>query len=710
MMKSPHSLRSTSLRVISMLSLGLAAAGVLACSQAKPVEPPLTSAAAVEPPPGPTISTAPLPAGLDDAALDRSVNPCEDFYAFACGGWMKATEIPADRSSTSRGFVAIVERNELLMKDLLERAAAGTIPGDDGKKLGDHWSTCMDEPKLEGSLKILQQEQKAWASLKNGKQLAAALAKLHLQGKNAVFTMGAMQDLKDSQLLVMGIFEGGLGLPDRDYYLVDDDKTVKVKNAYRAHIEKMLVLGGDKPELAGTKADAIMALEKRLASATRTKVEKRDVEKMFHRLERDGTKKLAPSFDWDGYFKAIGQPKLTQINIAHPPFVEALEGVVKDTPASTWSAYLQWVSLRSSVPALPRAMQEERFRYESEALTGATADRPRWKKCVDLADSQLGEMLGKLFVAEHFGADGKARTQAMVDAVRVAFIKDIDSLTWMDEPTKVAARAKANKMVTKIGYPDAWRDYRSYKTTRDSFLKNYQAGIAFEVIRDLAKIGKPLDKGEWQMSPPTVNAYNDGQRNEIVFPAGILQPPFFNKAAVDAVNFGAMGMVVGHEITHGFDDEGKSLDENGNLRDWWSADSAKRFADKTACVKDQFDASIAIEDIHVNGALTLGENTADLGGLKIGLAALEASLSSSSSAEAAAASPYSPQQLFFLGYAQSWCSKYRPESARLRAATDPHAPPFLRVNNPLGNMPAFAKAFGCSAQNKMVRATTCEVW
>jgi putative endopeptidase len=694
-----------SLRIPSLL-LALAAASVVACSQAKPVEPPPAAVVVDTPPAGPTISTAPLPAGLDDAALDRSINPCDDFYAFACGGWMKATEIPADRSSTSRGFVAILERNELLMKDLLERAAAGKIPGDDGKKLGDHWSTCMDEPKLEGSLRILQGEQKAYAGIANGKQLAAALAKLHLEGKNAVFNMGAMQDLKDSQLLVMGIFEGGLGLPDRDYYLVDDEKTAKVKSAYSAHVEKMLVLAGDTAAAAATKRDAIMALETRLAQATRTKVEKRDVEKMFHRLERDGTKKLAPSFDWDGYFKAIGQPKLTQINVAHPPFVEALEGVVKDTPASTWAAYLQWVSLRSSVPALPKAMQDERFRYESEALTGATADRPRWKKCVDLADNQLGEVLGKLFVAEHFGADGKARTQAMVDAVRVAFTKNIDSLAWMDEPTKAAARAKAEKMATKIGYPDSWRDYSSYTTTRDSFLKNYNAGIAFEVRRDLNKIGKPLDKGEWQMSPPTVNAYNDGQRNEIVFPAGILQPPFFNKAAPDAVNFGAMGMVVGHEITHGFDDEGKSLDENGNLRDWWSADSAKRFAEKTGCVKNQFDASIAIEDIHVNGALTLGENTADLGGLKISLAALEASLASSP----AAVSPYSPQQLFFLGYAQSWCSKYRPELARLRATTDPHSPPFLRVNNPLANMPAFAKAFGCSEQNKMVRKSGCEVW
>ena len=691
------------------LSLALAAVGAVSCSQAKPVE---QTPAPIETPPtpaGPTISTAPLPAGLDDTAMQRSVSPCDDFYAFSCGGWMKTAEIPADRGTTSRGFISILERNELLMKDLLERAAAGKIPGDDGKKLGDHWSTCMDEAKLEASLTTMQKNNKAFANIKDGKALAAAVAKLHLTNANALFGQGVMQDLKDSQTIVFGFFEGGLGLPDRDYYLVDDEKTVKVKNAYATHVEKMLVLAGDKPADAVAKRDLIMALEKRLATATRTKVEKRDVEKMFHRLERAGTKKLAPSFDWDGYFKGIGLPKVTAVNVAHPPFVEAMELVVKETTPATWAAYLQWVQLRSSIPALPKAMQDERFRYESEALTGATADRPRWKKCVDLADSQLGEVLGKLFVAEHFGADGKTRAQAMVDAVRVSFAKNIDTLTWMDEPTKMEAHVKADKMITKIGYPDLWRDYSNYTTTRDSFLKNYSAGLAFELRRDLNKIGKPLDKNEWQMTPPTVNAYNDGQRNEIVFPAGILQPPFFNKAAPDAVNFGAMGMVVGHEITHGFDDEGKSLDAVGNLRDWWSPESKELFVKKTKCVQDQFSNSVAIEDIKVNGALTLGENTADLGGLKIALAALHVSMASVATTPAVT-SPYTPDQLFFLGYAQSWCSKYRPEVARLRAATDPHAPPFLRVNNPLSNMSAFAAAFGCKASDRMVRATTCEVW
>jgi endothelin-converting enzyme/putative endopeptidase len=326
---------------------------------------------------------------------------------------------------------------------------------------------------------------------------------------------------------------------------------------------------------------------------------------------------------------------------------------------------------------------------------------------VSLADGQLGEALGQVFVDEQFGKDGKERTLAMVVAVEAAFDKNLDALSWMDEPTRVEARAKARAMTNKIGFPDKWRDYSVYETTRDSFLVNYQNGVRFLVKRDLAKIGKPVDKNEWYMSPPTVNAYNDGQMNEIVFPAGILQPPFFNKEAPDAVNFGAMGMVVGHEITHGFDDEGRKLDKSGNLKDWWSAAAGKLFVDKTTCVKEQFDASIALEDIKVNGALTLGENTADLGGLKVSLQALQEWQKTKAPT---ASSTYTPEQLFFLGYGQSWCSKYRPEHARLRAATDPHAPPFLRVNNPLANLPEFAKAFGCKPTDKMVRAKRCEVW
>ncbi len=654
------------------------------------------------------LSTDPLPAGLDEASLDRKANPCVDFYRFACGGWMDKTEIPADRSATSRGFVAIAERNELLMRDILERSATGKIKGDNAKKLGDHWATCMDEPKLEKNLPVLLKQTKSFASIKDGKALAKVLAELHGKGVNAVFDLSSMQDLKDATVVVGDLSEAGLGLPDRDYYLQDDEKTKKVRDLYGAHVAKMFELAGDKTPVAAKKRDDVMALETRLAKATRTKVEKRDIEKAFHRLERDGVKKTAPSFDWDAYFKAISAEKVTQLNVEHPAYFDEIEKVVKETKPEVWNSYLSWTLLRAATMALPKAMQDERFAYEASALTGAKEDRPRWKKCVALADGQLGEAMGQVFVDENFGKDGKERTLAMVVAVEQSFDKNLDSLTWMDDATRTEARAKAKKMSNKIGYPDVWRDYSSFKTSRDSFLTNLENGIKFAVKRDLNKIGKPVDKNEWHMSPPTVNAYNDGQNNEIVFPAGILQPPFFNKEAPDAVNFGAMGMVVGHEITHGFDDEGRKLDKDGNLKDWWSEKASQLFEQKTQCVVKQYDESIALEDIHVNGKLTLGENTADLGGLKVSMLAMR----EFQKTHAPAASSYSQEQLFFLGYAQSWCSKYRPEAARVRAATDPHSPPFLRVNNPLGNLPEFATAFGCKAGDKMVRpaAARCEVW
>jgi endothelin-converting enzyme/putative endopeptidase len=689
------------------LALGLLAAtsALAAPTESKPSTPTTsakatTTAAAV-------LSTAPLPTGLDDGALDRSVNPCNDFYAFACGGWMKKTEIPADRSSTSRGFVAIVERNEQLMKDILERAAAGKIKGDDGKRLGDHYKTCMDERGLDGTLALLKKSAKSFAGIKDGKALARAVATLHNAGDDALFSASSAQDLKDSTLVVLDVAEGGLGLPDRDYYVVDDEKKAKVRARYQAHIEKMLVLAGDKADVAAKKRDLIFAFEKRLAEVTRTNVERRDVEKAFHRLERAGLKKAASSFDWDVYLAAIGLPKVDTINVEHPPYFEALNALVKDTTPETWAAYLQWVQLRGAVIALPKAMQDERFAYESEALTGAKEDRPRWKKCVALADAQLGHALGRVFVDEHFGADGKARTLSMVQSVEAAFTANLATLAWMDDATRAEAKAKADLMRNKIGYPDVWRDYGKYKTSSTSFYDNLVGGAAFETARNFAKVGKPVDKNEWYMSPPTVNAYNDPQMNEIVFPAGILQPPFFNKEAPDAVNFGAMGMVVGHEITHGFDDEGRKLDKTGNLRDWWSKDSGERFEKKSACVVKQFDESIALEDIHVNGKLTLGENTADLGGLKVSMAAMRAWLKEH---PASATAAYTPEQLFFLGYAQSWCSKYRPENARLRAQTDPHSPPFLRVNNPLKNLGAFSDAFGCKKGDAMVREDRCEIW
>jgi endothelin-converting enzyme/putative endopeptidase len=707
-------MKRTLLSLTSPLLMLLAAACASSAPAAdKPADSSVGAKAEPAPPPPPPAPAkmakpGPLPAGLDEAAMDWQMSPCEDFYRFACGGWMDKTEIPADRSSYSRGFITILERNELLLKDILERAAAGKLKKDQpfAKQLGDYWSTCMDDKGLDASLPEVKKQLAAFKNVKDGKALAKVAGKLHAQGIAPLFDFSSMQDLKDASLVVGGLSEGGLGLPDRDYYVLDDEKTKAVRDAYAAHVQKMFELLGDKPEAAAKKKDDIMALETRLAKVTLTNVERRDPEKLLHRLERDGVKKAAPSFDWDGFFKELGAPKVTAINVTHPPFFEELDKIVKETKPETWETYLSWVFLRSEVPGLPKAFQDEDFAYQSKALTGAKEDRPRWKKCVSFADKQLGQALGRVFVDENFGADGKQRTLGMVESVEAAFQSNLDGLQWMDDATRAVAKQKGGKMRNKIGYPDVWRDYASYKTDRKSFLGNVLRGDAFERARDLAKIGKPVDKNEWFMTPPTVNAYNDPQNNEIVFPAGILQPPFFNKDAPDAVNFGAMGMVVGHEITHGFDDEGRKFDADGNLRDWWSADAGKKFVDKTTCVKNQFDGYVAIEDIHVKGDLTLGENTADLGGLKVSLAAMKAWLKDHPAPQSA----WTPEQLFFLGYGQSWCTKYRPENARLRAATDPHSPPMWRVNGPLSNMPAFAEAFGCKPTDKMIRKDRCEVW
>ncbi len=655
----------------------------------------------------PTAQHAPLPPGLDDNVGDWMAKPCDDFYRYACGAWIDKTEIPADRSSASRGFVHIAEQNELKLKDILERAAAGKLKKGQpfARQLGDYWATCMDEKKLDSSLPAVKKQLAAFKGLK-GKALATTIGKLEAEAINPVFGFGSMQDLKDSSKVINGISSGGLGLPDRDYYLKDDAKTKAVRDAYAAHVAKMFELLGDKPDDAKKKSDTIMAFETRLAKVTLTNVDRRDPEKIYHRVEKAGLDKLAPSFDWKAFYKAMGAPKDKELSVEHPPFFEEFDKIVKDTPPETWETYLSWVYVRSVVPALPKAFQDETFAYTSKALTGAKEDRPRWKKCVSFADGHLGEALGRVFVDENFGADGKARTLGIVKALEGSMNDDLKAVTWMDDGTRKVALEKASKMFNKIGYPDKWRNYASYHTNRKSFLQNFLAGNAFEAKRDLKKIGKPVDKGEWQMTPPTVNAYNDPQLNQIVFPAGILQPPFFNKDATDAVNFGAMGMVVGHEITHGFDDEGRKFDQDGNLRDWWSPEAAKKFDAKTACVVKQFSGYTAIDDIKLKGDLTLGENTADLGGLKISLAAMHKYVKEHPLQK----STWTADQQFFLGYAQSWCSKFRPENVRLRAATDPHSPPRWRVDGPLSNMSEFAAAFGCKAGDKMVRKDRCEIW
>ena len=692
----------------------LLAACCLAASACKTAEPPPTPPAPATPPPAPAAESRPVPPGVDAAAMNPQANPCEDFYEYACGNWMKTTEIPADRPRWSRGFDAISARNEEVLRDILVAAADGKAPPDTAyaQKLGDFYGACVDEAKLEGGLPSLKAEVAKLAAVKNAKALAQTVGSLHARSIFPLFRMGASNDLKDASQMIGEVDQGGLGLPDRDFYLREDEKSKALLGAYREHVKNMFVLVGETPEAAAASAAAVLEVETALAKASLTRVERREPKNLYHRIERKGLKTEAPAFPWDVYFTAAGAKDVQTLNVTHVPFFKEVDRLTKTAKPESWRPYLTWHYVSSVTPTLPKAFQDERFNF-SRNLSGAKEDVARWKKCVRFTNAALGEALAQPFITQTFGADGKTTTQQMVVEIEKAFERDLDTLEWMDKATKEQALVKVRRIVNKIGYPDKWRNYDALKVSRASFLDSYLNAAAFEHARELAKIGQPVDKSEWLMSPPTVNAYYNPPFNEIVFPAGILQPPFFNRDATAPVNFGAIGMVVGHEITHGFDDEGRQYDAEGNLRDWWTPGSDKAFRERVACVKTQYDGYTAIDDVKLNGALTLGENVADLGGLKLAHAAMEAWLSrDAEAARQAGGYRFTPSQQFFLGYAQSWCSSYRDEFARQMALLDPHSPPYWRVNGPVGNLREFQKAFSCNAEAKLVRpaAQRCEVW
>jgi endothelin-converting enzyme/putative endopeptidase len=654
-----------------------------------------------------------MPAGLDAAALDPSVKPCDDFYQFACGGWLKATPIPPDRSVWGRGFNVIEERNEQTLKEILELTAEGKPPEGTpyAKQLGDYYATCMDESKLDSALPELRTALRRIDRIATSKQIATEVARLHDDGANALFGYGSAQDYKDATQVIGLVDQDGLGLPDRDYYLSDAPKMKEIREGYRAYVAQMFSLLGDDPAVAAKKADQVMDIETKLAQASLDRVSRRDPNKVYHRTDPRALVKAAPGFDWAQYFASVGTPGVQVLNVTHPAFAAQVGQVVRKAPRAALRNYLAWHLISSQVIALPKPFSDASFAFRSKYLTGAKEDQPRWKKCVAATDRGLGEALAVPYVNQTFGADGKAVTKSMVQEIEQAFDANLDTLAWMDAPTKARAREKAKAIFDKIGYPDKWKTYDGLVTDRGTFLGNHMRSAAYENARDLKKIGKPLDRTLWLMTPPTVNAYYEPPMNEIVFPAGILQPPFFAKDATDAVNFGSMGMVVGHELTHGFDDEGRQFDAQGNLTDWWTPESGKAFVDRVSCVKKQFDGYVSIDDLHVNGALTLGENVADLGGLKLAFAAMQA-YAKAHPERTAAPSRFTPEQQFFLGHAQAWCTNIRPEEARRRVTVDPHSPPRYRVNGPLSNLPQFQQAFGCKPGDRMVAPpqNRCEVW
>jgi len=683
-----------------------------ACASAPPAPPP----PATTPAKSETAAKAadavvrPMPSGLDAASLDESVKPCDDFYQYACGGWLAANPIPADRSLWGTTAV-LAERNQVVLREILEVTAAGNPPEGTpyAKQLGDFYATCMDEAKLEKVMPEVKARLARLDRVSGSKAIATEVARLQRSGADTLFEYASISDAKNATEVIGAVRQGGLGLPDRDYYVSDTAKMKEIREAYRAYVTQMFGLLGDAPSVAAAKADQVMDLETRLARAALDRVASRDPIKTYHRMTRAELKALGKGFDWDRYFAEVGTATVDALDVKHPPYATTVSAVVVETPAKQLRTYLAWAFLRSQVLALPKRFSDASFAFQSKYLTGAKQDLPRWKKCVAATDGALGEALAVPFVQRTFGEDGKRATKAMAEAIVHAFEANLDSLSWMDAPTREQARSKVHKLYQKIGYPDRWRAYDRLATDRKSFLGNQKRAADFESARDLRKIGKPLDRAEWRMTPPTVNAYYSSSLNEMVFPAGILQPPMYAREATDAVNFGAIGMVIGHELTHGFDDRGRLFDADGNLTDWWSPEAGKAFVERAACVKTQYDGYVSVDDLHLNGALTLSENVADLGGLKIAFAAMQAWAKEHPDRMVRDAR-FTPEQQFFLGAGQAWCRNIRPEELRRRVTVDPHSPARFRIDGPFSNMPQFQAAFGCPAGAPMVRQTRCEVW
>jgi endothelin-converting enzyme/putative endopeptidase len=644
---------------------------------------------------------------FDVKAMDKTADPCKNFYQYACGSWMKANPIPPDQAHWGR-FDELAERNRESLHQILEEAAKPSPNRDaDTQKIGDYYAACMDEKALDAKgLTPLQPELDRVKNLKDKAQLAEEIAHLHRMGMGALFDFGSGQDFKDSSLVVAQLDQSGLGLPDRDYYLKEDAKSKEIRQKYLVHLQRMFELAGDKPEDAKAHAATVMRIETELAKASLDRVSRRDPEKIYHPLKKADMIAMTPNFQWAQYFTGTKAPTFNAIVVSWPDFFKAMNALIQSTPLDDWKIYLKWHMLHSQAPVLPTTFLKENFDFYGKTLNGIEAMRPRWKRCVDFTDQQLGEALGKKYVEKTFGAEGKERTLKMVHALETAMGQGIEKLDWMTPATKKEAMVKLHAITNKIGYPDKWRDYSSVEIKRDDAMGNGFRADMFEFQRQLDKIGQPVDRLEWGMTPPTVNAYYDPQMNNINFPAGILQPPFFDKTMDDAVNFGGIGMVIGHELTHGFDDEGRQFDPQGNLRDWWTEKDAKEFQERSACVADQYSSFSVAPGAYINGKLTLGENTADNGGARIALRALLNTIGT----DTKKIDGMTSEQRFFVAFGQIWCSNEREEALRLQVQTDPHSPPEFRVNGVVQNMPEFQKAFSCKAGQPMVRANACRVW
>jgi len=660
-------------------------------------------------------SESPLPTrpkSFDLAAMDKAVDPCSDFYQYACGTWRKNNPIPPDQARWGR-FNELAEYIRQVLRGILEEASVN-----DPKRtpvmqqIGDFYESCMDEPTVNAKgISVLKPGLDRIAAVKNKTDLVETIAYLQSQGVNVLFGFRAQPDLHNASMEIAGVSQGGLGLPDRDYYVAQDEKSKETRDKYLAHVSKMFTLAGDSEAASKKEAAAVMAIETKLAQASMERVQLRDPKNRDHKMKVSELAALAPNLEFPRFFAASGSPAFTEVNVVPPDFFQQVNTALDSIPLDDWKTYTRWHLLRADAPILSQPFVDENFDFYGRYLNGQQVLQARWKRCVQMTDGLLGEALGQPYVDQTFGVSGKQRMLKMVDELEKALAADIEALPWMTRETKKQAQIKLKAITNKIGYPDKWRDYRSVRIVRGDLLGNAERARAFEVQRVLNKIGKPLDKKEWGMSPPTVNAYYNPAENDINFPAGILQPPFFDQKEDDAVNFGGIGVVIGHELTHGFDDQGSKFDAQGNLANWWTAKDREEFDKRTSCVADEYGSFVAVDDVHLNGRLTLGENTADNGGVRIALMALNDQRAEAASAKYnQTVEGFTPEQRFFLGFAQIWCENRTPESSRLLAKTDPHSPGRYRVNGSLQNDPDFAKAFGCKAEQAMVSQNACRVW
>jgi putative endopeptidase len=643
------------------------------------------------------------PAAIEIDALDRRIDPCTDFYQFACGGWIAKNPVPADRRSYGR-FAELQEHNFTVLRRILE------APGAEGdrRKAADFYAACMDEPTIEAAgLTPIASDLATIDEIVNPDDLPVLIAHLHAYGVPVLFRFGAQTDLQDATNAIANVDQAGLALPDRDYYLKTDERSVELRAKYVTLIQKELTAAGVASEQAGPDAAAVLSIETALATAMLDRVKRRDPANTQHRMTINELQALTPNFNWRKYAAASEAPPLPTINVSVPEYLRALNATINVGAMPGIKAYLRWHLLHESADLLPKAFADADFDFFSRTLAGQQEPPPRWRRCVTQTDERLGEALGKAFVEETFSPKAKADTLQMVQDIKNAMRQDIDAAPWMSGETKKAAMVKLEAVVDRIGYPDQWRDYSSIRVTREDALGNRQRALLFNRKRTLAKIGQPVDRGEWSMTPPTVNAYYSPDRNNINFPAGILQPPFYRSGRDAAVNYGAAGAVIGHELTHGFDDQGRKFDGQGNLRDWWTPADGKAYEERASCVADQYSGYAVDGDTHVNGRLTLGENTADNGGLRL---ALMAYLAGPGAKNQSKVDGFTPEQRVFLGWAQVWCENARPEAERLKAATNPHSSNKYRVNGPTSNMPEFQKAFSCKANAPMVRGSACRVW